>query len=151
MVEIYVAGPVVREVDWPGLLMEGVLGTRMPDWVWKAYGVIHRCAGSLGMTARLPVAEHRLEIAEALQFVRLTLGSIRRSAGVITVYVEGDASAVVESTMASSLGKSQMIIAREAGRLPRLVRGLPGVTSIVEPDEMLELEGWVRSFFAGLR
>ncbi len=111
---VYVSGPVSERGPWVAAVIE----------------FIRREAGQLGLTLYLPDAEDSLGIAEPRAFYEEIARRIGISHAVISVLCEGDSASVVESVLAGTCGKPQLILALHQRHVPRILRGMPTVTLI---------------------
>jgi hypothetical protein len=96
------------------------------------YRAISDIAAEFNIDANLPMAAPELEATVPRLFFQQVVNAIRDSDAVITVFSGGDVSAGVESGIALSLGKKQLLVVAEGvERVPRLLRRLPGVQRVV--------------------
>jgi hypothetical protein len=139
MAKIYVAGPVNR----PTVASD-------QQWVQRCYTAAVKAAtgSNLDVEIMLPNVEPALEHATPSDFYRQISGRISSSQGVITVYNPGDGSAPVESSLASVFQKKQLILTSDEKRVPRLLRGQPGVAAVVECNEWHDPEFAIRKFLS---
>lgn len=139
MATVHIAGPVVGR------------GTAVRSWVGDAYRDIMASSRDLNIGATLPEATAELELAEPDDFVEWNRRKIESSDIVITVFAHGDVSAGVEAGMAALLGKQQLIVAEDVARLPRMLRGLPGIVGVLSVEDRRALRDGIRSFMQGTR
>jgi|SRR5580700_1701788 hypothetical protein len=114
----YIAGPVIRQ------------GTPLHPWVRQCYSIIEDAAGFTQQRATIPYGELRLERATPREFSAQILGRIRDARSVIAVFLPNDPSTPIECAFAVQEGKRVLIIHQEGVRVPRLLAGLPGVTTL---------------------
>jgi hypothetical protein len=98
----------------------------------------------------LPIKTPELSKLSEQDFYNEMSRRISEAEGVISVFVEGDQSTPVETTIASAKDKPQSIL--EIGSAPRLVRGLPGVLEVVavSPDEVQDQVNSILEHLIGL-
>jgi nucleoside 2-deoxyribosyltransferase len=139
MATVHIAGPVV--------------GRRTPvkGWVAHAYQEIMQSSRDLNLEAMLPEAKPELEAAEPDAFVEWNRQKIDSSDIVITVFAHDDVSAGVEAGMAALLGKQQLIVAEDVSRVPRMLRGLPGIVGVLPAGDRRALSQGIRSFMRTTR
>ena len=128
MTSIYVSGPVIRRslplLNLKRLALDGMAGIAAPD---KAYRWLAQTARSLDFELLLPVSDPYLEIALPESFAREIRQRIERADGIVSIFSRTDSSGPVESTMASMMGRRQIIFAANPDIVPRIMRGMPGV------------------------
>jgi|SRR5579862_278892 len=119
---IYVAGPVIRPVAQP------------PNWVIECYQVIAAVVRPR-FEAQFPVAEPLLERMEAGGFAAELMRRIAGADSMIAVFLPGDQSTPVECALAAAARKRVLLIFEARTKLPRILVGMPGVTTaIYGPD-----------------
>jgi len=126
MAQLYVAGPVLRP-DSSGQIAE---------LLNAIYGAVADTARQANMGMSLPVQERFLEEAAPEQFFAEIYNRITAADAVITVFAPFDPSGPIESAIAALLKKPQLIIALRPNEVPRMMRGLPGVSAVVPAREI---------------
>lgn len=134
MSKIYVVGPVIRSGRW----------FRRGDWPDPVYHAINAVGG--GTEFVLPSSEASLESADEQAFYNAIYQRIKSSDGVITIISPNVISGAIEATLASTLGKKQLVIAKTLSDVPRMMRGLPGVVEVVEHSKEASLDEVVSRF-----
>ncbi len=115
---IYVAGPVLRT------------GTRQPRWVAECYRLIQDVARpSPRYQVLLPAAELLLESMDARGFTTELRRRIVGADKVIAVFLPDDQSTPIECALAAAAGKRVLLLHEAGARVPRILAGLPGVTT----------------------
>jgi hypothetical protein len=125
MAYLYVAGPVLRS-DSAG---------EIADFLSATYRLVSDAAKQANMGASLPFSERSLEAALPQRFFEEIYGRINNADAVITVFAPFDPSGPVESAIAGLLKKRQLILAMRPSEVPRIMRGLPGVSGVVPARE----------------
>lgn len=116
---LYVAGPVVD-----------------PNEVPEVYRTIADWGAARGWEVRLPLLSAETMAMPPENFVKLIAEEIDGSDAVLAVVIEGDQSVPSEITTAAWDAKPQVLVAEQPGRVPRLLRGQPGVIAVVKSDEI---------------
>ncbi len=115
---VYVAGPVVTPATGPPPAL---------------YTDIAREFERFGIEVALPVRHDDLDSLEPAEFTREIRTRIKHAHSVVTVLEAGDQSVPVEATLASELGKGQIVVAVDGKvPIPRLVAGLRGVRVVAD-------------------
>jgi hypothetical protein len=83
---------------------------------------------------------------EPAAFYAETNARINSAQAGVTLFTIPDASAAVEAAMLAHSQKPQLVVAENAGDVPRLVRGLPLVARVLAYNETADLQGAVRDF-----
>jgi hypothetical protein len=117
---IYVAGPVLRPT------------TQLPGWVAECYGIIRDfVSNNPRYKAQFPVAELLLERMSSADFMAEITRRIRNVDNVIAVFLPDDQSVPVECALAVAAGKRVLLLHETGTMIPRILAGLPGVTTVV--------------------
>lgn len=117
---VYIAGPVPRST------------TRQPVWVRECYRVIEDVVRAMPRyQARLPYADPLLEGMEARGFAAELTRRIASADSVIAVFLPDDQSVPVECALAAVAGKRVLLLHEAGTRIPRILAGMPGVTTAV--------------------
>jgi len=115
--KIYVSGPPINKLE-EGEGLHAII-----------YKVIREI--TLGKhPISLPIRTPELAKLDPNEFFDAMSKRLQIADGVISVFVQGDQSTPVESTVAALSGKPQSVL--EIGSAPRLIRGLPNIVEIVK-------------------
>src|SRR5262245_49595216 len=125
---IYVAGPVVEDIDAPGI----------PASVYRR---IH--AATATDPAFLPLRTAKLSALSPADFYAYVRTSIEESDGVITILTPNDDGTSVEAATAAELGKAQVLIVVTYEHVSRLLTGLPNVLEVIRATHESELDAAV--------
>jgi hypothetical protein len=126
MTTVYIAGPVMRSVS------------RLENQSERSqiYGHIYETLTAAGIEVIVPVSNETTEDADPQTFFQIMKDRISASDLVITVFPERNRSVPVEATMASFMNKPQYIVAGDIEAVPRLLKGLPGMTQTVSVNDI---------------
>jgi nucleoside 2-deoxyribosyltransferase len=117
---IYVAGPVVRPA------------AQQPGWVAACYELIEDFVRFKPQyKTRFPIAEQVLESMDAGDFTKELTRRIQSADNVIAVFLPDDQSVPVECALAVAAGKRVLLLHESSTRIPRILAGLPRVTTAV--------------------
>jgi hypothetical protein len=117
MSQVYVSGPVIR---------------RSPGWDFppRSESIYKQVEDEIRRNRREPVmprGDAELDKQSSSDFFHSIRTRINGTKLMISVFVPGDVSGAVETSIASILGKPILVIAEDSESVPRLLAGLPGV------------------------
>jgi hypothetical protein len=126
MTTVYIAGPVVRSVSSLEKQRERS----------QIYNHIYETLTAAGLKVIVPSLSETTENADPQAFFQIMKDRISASDAVITVFPERNRSVPVEATMASFMNKAQYVVAGDIDAVPRILKGLPGLSQIVSVDDV---------------
>lgn len=134
--KLYVAGPVIHPTR------------RLDRLIGATFSAIGEQCHAQGFEASLPTHDPHVDALEPGGFAETIRARITEADGVVSVHWPGDQAVVVESVLASLLGKPQVILAPGISAVPRMLRALPGVEVVeisLDQDSVREaIKGLIR-------